>query len=133
MTRSFVRVLIIFAAGLLGIGRDGTTIAVAKPAGKHKKAQSSDGASNKAGNACGCYQNGAGACFCAKKSKCGCPGECEPRGCEEKRQKEIEREVTAETKKAAEADKKQRKASADAERASERSDADKPPASARKP
>jgi hypothetical protein len=68
-------------------------------------------------NACGCYSTGASACICTKKGKCGCPGECEPKGCEEKRQKEIERQIAAETKKAAEADKKQRKASADAERA----------------
>ena len=69
MTRSFARVLIIFAAALLGVGRDGSTVANAKPAGKHKKAESSDGASAKAVNTCGCFRNGAGACFCAKKSK----------------------------------------------------------------
>jgi hypothetical protein len=64
-------------------------------------------------NACGCYKDGAGACFCGKKGACACPGECEPKGCEEKRNKEIEKEVAAETKKAAEADKKQRAASQD--------------------
>ncbi len=62
-------------------------------------------------NACGCYKDGAGACFCGKKGKCACPGECEPKGCEEKRNKEIQREVDAETKKAHEADKKQRASS----------------------
>jgi hypothetical protein len=62
-------------------------------------------------NACGCYKDGAGACFCGKKGKCACPGDCEPKGCEEKRNKEIEKEVAAETKKAHEADKKQRQAS----------------------
>ncbi|MDB4979681.1 MAG: hypothetical protein JWM82_433 [Myxococcales bacterium] len=59
-------------------------------------------------NACGCYKDGAGACLCSKKGKCDCPGECEPKGCEEKRAKEMEKEIAAETKKAAEADKKQR-------------------------
>jgi hypothetical protein len=59
-------------------------------------------------NACGCYKDGAGACFCGKKGKCACPGDCEPKGCEEKRNKEIQKEVAAETKKAADADRKQR-------------------------
>lgn len=62
-------------------------------------------------NACGCYKDGAGACLCGKKGKCACPGDCEPKGCEEKRNKEIEKEVAAETKKAHEADKKQRQSS----------------------
>jgi hypothetical protein len=51
-------------------------------------------------NACGCYRSGAGTCYCDKKAKCGCPGDCEPKGCEEKRQKQLEREIEAETKKA---------------------------------
>jgi hypothetical protein len=51
-------------------------------------------------NACGCYKDTAGACFCGKKGKCACPGDCEPKGCEEKRNKEIDKEVAAETKKA---------------------------------
>jgi len=133
MTRSFAGVLIIFAAGWLGVGVSSGTIALAKPAAKQRKAESSSATSANPVNACGCYSNAQGACFCAKKGKCGCPGECEPKGCEEKRQKEIEREVTAETKKAAEADKKQRKASADAERASEKVQDDSPPAPAQKP
>jgi hypothetical protein len=64
-------------------------------------------------NACGCYKDGAGACLCSKKGKCDCPGECEPKGCEEKRAKEMEKEIAAETKKAAEADKKQRESGGD--------------------
>ncbi|HEY4187083.1 MAG TPA: hypothetical protein VGP07_18550 [Polyangia bacterium] len=52
-------------------------------------------------NACGCYRDTTGACFCGKKTKCGCPGECEPKGCEEKRAKQLEKEIAAETKKAA--------------------------------
>jgi hypothetical protein len=59
-------------------------------------------------NACGCYQNTAGACICGRPSKCGCPDECEPKGCEEKRQKELDKEIQAETKKAQDADKKRR-------------------------
>jgi hypothetical protein len=49
-------------------------------------------------NACGCYEDSSGACHCVKKSKCGCPGACEPAGCEEKRAKELEKEAKAETK-----------------------------------
>ena len=51
-------------------------------------------------NACGCYSDSSGSCYCGKKTKCGCPGECEPKGCEEKRQKQLEKEIAAETKKA---------------------------------
>lgn len=59
-------------------------------------------------NACGCYRDSAGACFCGKKGgKCVCPGECEPQGCEEKRAKELQKEVDAEAKRAREAEKKQ--------------------------
>jgi hypothetical protein len=66
-------------------------------------------------NACGCYKDAAGACLCGKKGKCACPGDCEPKGCEEKRNKEIEKEVAAETKKAHEADKRQRQSSRSSE------------------
>lgn len=51
-------------------------------------------------NACGCYQDEAGVCFCEKKSKCGCEGECEPKGCEEKRAKERQKELDEEVKRA---------------------------------
>jgi hypothetical protein len=51
-------------------------------------------------NACGCYSDSTGSCYCGKKTKCGCPGECEPKGCEEKRQKQLEKEIAEETKKA---------------------------------
>jgi hypothetical protein len=80
-----------------GKSKGGTTAAAAGP--------------KKDVNACGCYKDGAGACFCGKKGKCACPGDCEPKGCEEKRNKEIQKEVAAETKKAADADRKQRHAS----------------------
>jgi len=59
-------------------------------------------------NACGCYRDAAGSCFCGKKGgKCACPGECEPQGCEEKRAKELQKEVDAEAKHAREAEKRQ--------------------------
>ena len=54
-------------------------------------------------NKCGCYRDeSAGACYCDKKAKCGCPGECEPKGCEEQREKQLQKEIDAETKRAAE-------------------------------
>ena len=57
-------------------------------------------------NKCGCYKDGAGVCYCDKKAKCGCPGECEPKGCEEQRSRELQKEIDAETKKAASSQKK---------------------------
>jgi hypothetical protein len=57
-------------------------------------------------NKCGCYKDDAGGCFCDKKAKCGCPGDCEPKGCDQARQKEMQKEIDAETKKAAQADRK---------------------------
>jgi hypothetical protein len=53
-------------------------------------------------NACGCYTDESGACQCtSKKSKCVCPGECEPVGCEAKRQKDADKEAAAALKKIA--------------------------------
>src|SRR5688572_26689376 len=57
-------------------------------------------------NSCGCYKDGAGTCFCDKKAKCGCPGDCEPKGCDEKREQQMKKEIEAETKKAADADRR---------------------------
>ena len=59
-------------------------------------------------NACGCYGE-AGSCICEKKSKCGCPGECEPKGCEAERQKQLQKEIDAETKRAKEEEKARNK------------------------
>jgi hypothetical protein len=59
-------------------------------------------------NACGCREGAPGQCVCEKKSHCGCPGECEPKGCEEKRAKQLEKEIQVETKKAEEAQRRQR-------------------------
>jgi hypothetical protein len=57
-------------------------------------------------NACGCGRDLTGSCVCQKVARCGCPGECEPVGCEEKRAKQLEREIMAETKRAADEDRK---------------------------
>lgn len=57
-------------------------------------------------NACGCYEDGAGQCHCTKKNKCGCPGACEPAGCEDKRAKELEKETKQELKRQQDEDKK---------------------------
>jgi hypothetical protein len=59
-----------------------------------------DVASAEERNRCGCYRDTIGACFCDKKATCGCPGECEPRGCEEKRDRELQKQIQEETKKA---------------------------------
>jgi hypothetical protein len=53
-------------------------------------------------NKCGCYKDDGGTCYCDKKAKCGCPGECEPKGCEEARERELQKQIDAETKKAEE-------------------------------
>jgi len=79
---SFVAAIVVWAAAFVA----GGATAAAAPEGQP--------------NACGCYSDGTGACYCGKKTKCGCPGECEPKGCEEKRQKQLEKEIAAETKKA---------------------------------
>jgi len=67
-------------------------------------------------NTCGCYRDSVGTCYCGKKAKCGCPGECEPKGCEEKRAKEIEKEIEAEAKRARDAEKKQQDEQAEKKR-----------------
>lgn len=61
-------------------------------------------------NACGCYRNSVGTCICSKKGKCECPGECEPKGCSEKRQKEQDKEIQEKTKRVQEAEKARREA-----------------------
>ena len=71
-------------------------------------------------NACGCYQKSDGTCVCGRGSKCGCPEECEPMGCEEKRQKEMDKEIQAETKKAQEAERKRNEEAAAKAKAQER-------------
>jgi hypothetical protein len=71
-------------------------------------------------NACGCYRDSVGSCYCGKKpGKCVCPGECEPKGCEEKRAKELDKEIEAEARRAREADKKQQEEQAERRRKEE--------------
>ena len=61
-------------------------------------------------NACGCYAKGNG-CVCTnKKAKCECPGDCEPAGCDEKRNKELEKEYSDAVKRAQDDDKKREEA-----------------------
>jgi hypothetical protein len=63
-------------------------------------------------NKCGCYAKGNG-CVCTnKKAKCECPGECEPVGCDEKRSKEMEKEVADAVKRSQEDEKKREQAEA---------------------
>jgi hypothetical protein len=57
-------------------------------------------------NACGCYRHDQGVCQCTRKSKCGCPEECEPMGCEQKRQREADRAAAQALKQIAEREKK---------------------------
>jgi hypothetical protein len=80
-------------------------------------------------NKCGCYKNAQGTCFCDKNAKCGCPGDCEPKGCEAAREKALQREIEAETKRAAEADRKRApvggKSAAGAKSGSEKASPDK--------
>lgn len=100
-------VMVVVGLALLGAAAPETAAAAKAKAGG--KAAAKGGAPAKVVNACGCYADSQGRCFCGKgKAKCACPGECEPKGCEEKRAKQMEKEIAAETKKAAEADKKQR-------------------------
>jgi hypothetical protein len=81
-------------------------------------------------NKCGCYKDTAGTCFCDKKAKCGCPGDCEPKGCEEQRDKELQKEIQAETKKA-EAGQSKRSGGGDEDSNSER-ETSRPPSAAHK-
>jgi hypothetical protein len=70
-------------------------------------------------NKCGCYQEGS-SCYCDKGAKCGCPGECEPKGCEEQRNRELQREIEKETKKAESGQKQPEPGAGDEGRGSER-------------
>ena len=92
--------LLIFTAVIgFRFGQGGGGVVALEPAAE---------AASPAVNACGCYRDAAGACYCGKKGgKCVGPGECEPQGCEEKRAKEIQKEVDAEAKRARDAEKKQ--------------------------
>ncbi len=86
-----------------------TAVACANPA---RAAEPNEGV-----NACGCRKDSAGSCYCDRKAKCGCPGDCEPKGCDEKRAKQLEKEIELETKKAEAAGRKERAAEAGEDRA----------------
>jgi hypothetical protein len=98
--RNLVRVMAVMAVGLGAFAIGETKAAAASPQV----------------NACGCYRDTAGACFCGRKGKCDCPGDCEPKRCEEKRQKELDKEVETETRHARELEKKQQDEEAEKER-----------------
>jgi hypothetical protein len=69
-------------------------------------------------NACGCYRTEVGACFCGDRNgACVCPGDCEPIACEQRRAREIDREVAAETKKAQDEERRRQDEAAAAEAA----------------
>ena len=74
-------------------------------------------------NKCGCYGDGV-TCTCQRSAKCGCPGECEPKGCEEARQKKLQKEIEEETRKAKEAEAAQRAKRGDGEEGAEGKDAE---------
>ena len=78
-------------------------------------------------NACGCRGEGSN-CICEKRGKCGCPGECEPKGCEEARQKEMQKEIEAETRKAKEQDQARNKPKDEAKSDGDEATAAKAPA-----
>jgi hypothetical protein len=85
-------------------------------------------------NPCGCYRDAKDACVCTdRKAKCEYPGDCEPVGCSEKRDKEIEKEMEAEVKRAQE-DEKRREAEGEARENGTTPDAgEAPPPIAAKP
>ena len=112
-------------SSLLAFAVAGTAIA-AKEAGEDKAAADTkaDTKKGKAGaaekpsglppgvtlNACGCYAKGSG-CVCTnKKAKCECPGECEPAGCEDKRNKELTKQYEDEVRRAQDENKKREEA-----------------------
>ena len=110
-TRQSSRILWVIAAftlAMAGGAAGGARFLGGRAEAKANAAKTADGGAKHEVNASGCYNDAAGACFCGKKGKCACPGECEPKGCEEKRNKAIDKEVAAETKKAHEADQKER-------------------------
>jgi hypothetical protein len=114
------RSVVIWAAGIVGLifWSLGGALA-AKPANGTKKDATASSRVAPPGvtlNACGCYRQGE-ACMCTNKNaKCECAGDCEPVGCEEKRQKEMDREVAVEVKRAEDADKKRQAAEAESQR-----------------
>lgn len=112
--------LLAIALMMTGAAAGGTDVALAKSAKKDKSDKSDTATASRGSappgvtlNACGCYRKG-DACVCTNKNaKCECPEDCEPVGCEAKRQKEMDREVAAEVKRAEDEDKKRQAADAE--------------------
>jgi hypothetical protein len=108
------RAVLSWVALLLTLAMGPTLTGMAPAFGERKKnarTSASPPATHGKANPCGCFKDTNGACFCGKKAKCGCPGECEPRGCAEKHDKDIEKEIRAETKRAQDIERKQKAAS----------------------
>jgi hypothetical protein len=141
VVRVWVRrvLVVVLAAGALALGSAAPTFSKEKPkspTGSATKDKTSDKKPSENVNACGCYRNDSGGCICTdKKGKCECPGECEPVGCAEKRDKEIEREMAAEIKRAQDEEKKREEAQKAQENGTATPDAGEaaPPAVAAKP
>ena len=111
-----VRIFVALTVGVLAFRSAAPTFAGEKKPAATAKGKLPPG---EAVNACGCYRDSGGGCVCTdRKGKCECPGECEPVGCGEKRDKEIEREMAAEIKRAQD-DEKKRQAEKDAVEARE--------------
>jgi hypothetical protein len=99
--------LLAFVVSLVSLICGPAAVVHAKPAKEKKQPEAeAKAAGGPELNSCGCYPTSDGSCKCVKKSKCGCAGECEPAGCEEKRRKEQEREAQEEVKRQQETEKK---------------------------
>jgi hypothetical protein len=123
-----MRVLTLFAlAGGVSLGWYGAGNGPIRARAANARASAPTAAveSTPATNKCGCYEDSAGSCHCAKKNQCGCPGECEPAGCEEKRQKEFAKEAQEELKRQQQEDKKRNAELAKKQEELERQDAQK--------
>jgi hypothetical protein len=102
-----VRIFVALWFGALVLGAGASGFAKDKPKNPPATAAKGKLPPGQTVNACGCYRTESGSCVCTdKKGKCECPGECEPVGCGEKRDKEIEREMAAEIKRAQDDEKK---------------------------
>jgi hypothetical protein len=75
--------------GLLVLSGGGVFPPIATAKAK-KQATAAPPAAGRKTNACGCYADTQGNCFCGRKGKCACPGECEPKGCDDKRAKQMQ-------------------------------------------
>ena len=125
--KGFSKIAIIVFAMVVGGVNVSPSVGNAREAGTRGSARAKVVKAKKAGpptavpagvtlNACGCYRTEVGACFCGDRNgACLCPGDCEPMMCEQRRAKEIDREVAAETKKAQDEEKRRQDEAAAAE------------------